>query len=144
MIFLNESLRNGNVVTPSYQMIGSKVYDTVTGEDLTEELSENELQDFENVVEHARGRLRASDDLLSLDLLRFYEPSVLAEWGPHDYQYLSQLPHLKNHPNRSESLIERLGVETTIDLYETDAPELPENLDENLEKTNEEAEFLKE
>ncbi|MDN6194903.1 MAG: LTA synthase family protein [Atopostipes suicloacalis] len=117
-------LRNGNVLTPTYQMIGSSVYDSKTGEDLTESLTEEERSAFDEKVNHARERLHNSDELLSLDLLRFYEPSVLAEWEANDYNYLSQLPHLKNHPNRSESLIERLEVETTTDLYQTNAPEL--------------------
>lgn len=124
-------LRNGNVVTPTYQMIGSTVYESKTGEDVTESLSEKELTEFEETVEHARERLRASDDLLSLDLLRFYEPSVLSEWEPKDYNYLYQLPNLENHPKHSKSLIEQLDGETTTDLYETDAPEL-------LEEDNEE------
>ena len=127
-------LRNGNVVTPTYQMIGSSVYDTNTGEDLTESLTEEELAEFNERVEHARARLRASDNLLSLDLLRFYEPSVLSEWTPHDYQYLDQMPSLKNHPGRGESLIGRLGVETTTDLYETNAPELLEDEAEENEE----------
>lgn len=125
-------LRNGNVLTPTYQMLGSKIYDSQTGEDVTEILSEEELAAFDETVEHARARLRASDDLLSLDLLRFYEPSVLSEWTPHSYQYLNQMPHLQSHPQRSESLIGRLGVETTADLYESNAPELLD--EEDLEE----------
>ncbi len=132
-------LRNGNVVTPTYQMIGSSVYDTKTGEELTDWMTEEELADFDQTVEHARARLRASDDLLSLDLLRFYEPSVLSEWTPHSYQYLNQMPSLKNHPQGAESLIGRLGVETTTDLYETNAPELQEpDLKEDEEALEEE------
>lgn len=127
-------LRNGNVVTPTYQMLGSNIYDTKTGEDLTESLSEEELAAFGETVAHARQRLTASDDLLSLDLLRFYEPSVLAEWTPHSYQYLTQLPHLKTHPNRSKSLIGGFGGESKADLYETNAPELMDAVDEDDEE----------
>ncbi len=120
-------LRNGNVVTPEYQMISSDIYDTKTGENITADLDDEEIEKFKETVEHARERLRSSDSLLSLDLLRFYEPSTLAEWEPHDYQYRYQINHLRNHPKRSDSLIEQLGVETTLDLYETDAPELLED-----------------
>ena len=129
-------LRNGNVVTPTYQMLGSNIYETKTGVEVTDTLSEEESAAFMETVEHARMRLRSSDDLLSLDLLRFYEPSVLSEWTPNSYQYLNQMPNLRNHPQRSESLIERLGVDTTTDLYETNAPELEENelLEEELEE----------
>lgn len=133
-------LRNGNVITPTYQMIGSKIYDTESGEDITDSLSEEEEADFREKVEHARGRLRASDDLLSLDLLRFYEPSTLSDWEGHDYNYLSQMPHLKNHPNRSESLIERSDLETTTDLYETDAPELKKEAESEEVEEQEEIE----
>lgn len=117
-------LRNGNVLTPDYQIIGSDIYDSQTGTNLTEELDEVTLEEIQKKAEHAREKLRSSDSLLSLDLLRFYEPSTLSEWEPHDYQYIYQMDHLRNHPKRSTNLIKQLGVETTQDLYETDAPEL--------------------
>lgn len=124
-------LRNGNVVTPNYQIISSDIYDSKTGENVTEELEESEFEEIRAIAEHARERLRSSDSLLSLDLLRFYEPAELAEWQPHTYQYQYQMNHLQNHPNRSTSLIEQLGVETTMDLYETNAPELIEDIGED-------------
>lgn len=129
-------LRNGNVITPTYQMIGSSVYDSKTGEDLTEILTEEERAAFDEKVSHARERLHNSDKLLSLDLLRFYEPAVLSNWTANDYNYISQLPYLENHPNRAESLIGRLGVETTTDIYETNAPE-DQVLEEEIEGVRE-------
>ncbi len=123
-------LRNGNVVTPDYQMIGSSIYQSATGEDVTELLSESEFEAAQETAEHARERLRSSDSLLSLDLLRFYEPVTLKDWKPKNHSFQNQMTHLLNHPNRSTSLIGQLGVETTTDLYQTNAPEL---IDENEE-----------
>lgn len=120
-------LRNGNVLTPEYHFIGSDIYDAETGEDVTEVLTETEREDLKELADHAREQLTNSDNLLNLDLLRFYQPVSLKEWEPVDYIYQEQMEYLENHPEAATTLIQQNGGESTMDLYETDAPELPEN-----------------
>ncbi len=120
-------LRNGNVLTPSHYYIGSNIYDTATGENIVETLSEEELEVLNEPATQGRLKLTNSDNLLSLDLLRFYQPITLKDWQLNDYQYKDQMQNLANHPKSETSLENQLGVETTIDLYETNAPELEEN-----------------
>lgn len=120
------TLRNGTVLTPEHHFIDSDVHDADSGEIVTEDLSEEELEELMQVAIQGRQELTNSDNLLNLDLLRFYSPVSLKDWQPVDYSYLKQMPHLQNHPNKDTNLVNQLGVETTMDLYETDAPELVE------------------
>lgn len=120
-------LRNGTVLTPEYHFVGSNIYNAETGEEVSESLTEAEMEELEEVVAETRNELTHSDSLLSLDLLRFYQPVALKSWEPNDYQYQNQMNVLRNHPNIETNLISQLGVETTIDSYETNAPELEEN-----------------
>jgi lipoteichoic acid synthase len=131
-------LRNGNVLTPEYHFLGSEIYDAETGEEVTDSLSESEREELAEVVSHGRDRLTNSDNLLNLDLLRFYQPVTLKEWEPVDYIYKEQMEHLENHPDAETSLLHQNDGESTMDLYETDAPELPEN--QPVEENEEEAE----
>lgn len=124
-------LRNGNVVSPKYHFIGSDIYDAETGENITEELTEEEFEELNEKAVAAREKLTHSDNLLSLDLLRFYKPHSLADWEPIDYQYQHQMKQLKSHPAKDTNLINQLDVETTMDIYETDAPEL-QNQEDNF------------
>jgi len=130
-------LRNGNVLTPKHHFIGSSIYDADTGEDITETLSEEEKAELLETAAYGRERLVQSDNLLNLDLLRFYQPKTLKDWEPNEYLYQDQMEYLKNHPEEETSLENQLGVESTMDLYETDAPELPENQNpENAEEND--------
>lgn len=134
-------LRNGRVITPEYSFIGQNIYDTETGEVLDEQLTEEEIEELEVIRDEAREELGHSDSVLMLDLLRFYTPEALKEREPLDYLYRDQLDHLQNHPNRDTSLIEQLDldIESTIELYETDAPELQEEDEESEEEASNEA-----
>lgn len=120
-------LRNGNVLTPEYHFIESEIYDAQTGEDITEELGEEELNDLNEISNLGKDELTHSDNLMNFDLLRFYTPDALADWEKPEYLYKDQMDYLQNDPNQDKSLVNQLGVETTMDLYESDAPELPEN-----------------
>ena len=134
----NVPLRNGTVLTPSHHFIGSNIYDAETGEEISETLSDEEIAELTEVANATRSELTNSDSLLSLDLLRFYQPVSLKMWEPNDYQYQDQMSHLINHPNAETNLINQLGVETTADIYKTNAPEIEEN------QVDEEAEIEKE
>lgn len=120
-------LRNGNVITPEHHFIGSSIYDAETGEEVSETLTSEELTELSRVVELGQAELTYSDRLLSLDLLRFYSPIVLSDWEVPDYQYHNQMSQLRNHPTKDTNLINQLNGVSTVDLYESNAPELPEN-----------------
>lgn len=129
-------LRNGNVLMPDYQLIGSEIYDSETGEEVSEELSDEEIEELDERADHARERLMNSDRLLNLDLLRFYQPVSLKDWEPASYQYTDQMEELENEPNLDTNLINELDVDSTMDLYETNAPELEENQEETDEEVD--------
>jgi len=120
-------LRNGNVLTPDYYYLGSDIYDASTGEVLTETFDEAELEELGVARDKGRQELTISDRVINMDLLRFYQPVSLKDWTPNDYTYIDQMSHLRNHPAAETSLVNQLNVDTTIDLYETNAPELEEN-----------------
>ena len=61
------------------------------------------------------------------DLLRFYNPEPLDELKEIDYLYRDQLDVLEEEPKKETSLIEQRDGESTVDLYETDAPEIQES-----------------
>lgn len=133
-------LRNGNVLTPKYHFIGSNIYDPETGEILDDTLTEEEHDELAELANHGRERLMNSDKLLSLDLLRFYQPITLESWEPNSYQYQNQMSELRNHPNSNTSLINQRGGESTVNLYETNAPELEENREDSLTDQQDETE----
>lgn len=120
-------LRNGNVLTPEYHFIESGIYDTRTGEDITAELGEKQLEDLHKIADLGNEELTHSDKLMNLDLLRFYTPTSLNNWEKPEYLYKNQMDYLQNDPNRDNSLVNQLSIETTMDLYVSNAPELPEN-----------------
>lgn len=128
------TLRNGTVLTPDYHFIDSDIYEAGTGENITEKLNEEEVEELRKTEDFGEEKLIHSDNLLNLDLLRFYTPATLIDWAPEEYPYRRQMTHLRNHPNKETSLVNQLNIETTIDLYETDAPELAENEEDSLEK----------
>lgn len=119
-------LRNGRVITPDYTFINQFIYDTETGEELTERLTEQEQIELEKKKEAAREVLHYSDEIVSKDLLRFYKTHSLGLSEPNDYLYINQLPALKNASDRHTSLIEMNGGMSTKDMYQTNAPELKE------------------
>lgn len=136
------ALRNGNVVTPEYTVLGTDVYDTATGEPLLfsaeetedEQLAEkqalqmSELQEeAAKLREKAATQLSLSDRILNEDLLRFYTPSGFQAPEKETLHYQddpSQLiqERLKRN-NEGSSLLEQNNGDSTVDLYQTDAPE---------------------
>lgn len=122
--------RNGNVITDDYSFIGQSIYDNNTGEEIQDTLSEEELAKLKQIQEDARKELGFSDDLMMMDLLRFYTPESFSNVERNDYIYSDQLKYLENDPLRSKSLIEMNGGQSTTDLYKTDAPELSDDTPE--------------
>lgn len=120
-------LRNGRVITPEYTFISENIYDTQTGELISEDLTEEELSDLMDIRNNAREELTISDELLTKDLLRFYTPEPFRNIEKNDYMYSNQLEVLENDPDRGTSLLEKNDGESTMELYETDAPELKDD-----------------
>ena len=120
-------LRNGRVITPEYTFFEQEIYDTETGELLNEQFSEEELEELYQYRDEAREELNHSDEVQMKDLLRFYNPESLDDLKEIDYLYRDQLDVLEDHPEKETSLIEQRGGESTVDLYNTDAPEMEES-----------------
>ncbi|MCC5895909.1 MAG: LTA synthase family protein [Alkalibacterium sp.] len=124
-------LRNGRVITPDYTFISDSIYDTDTGELISESMSEDEYNKLIDQRNRAREELTYSDNLLSMDLLRFYTPEPFRDIQKNDYLYTNQLEVLEANPLRDTSLLQENDGVSSLYLYETDAPELkgtPQNL----------------
>ncbi|MFA7746043.1 LTA synthase family protein [Salinicoccus roseus] len=119
-------LRNGRVVTPEYTFFEQEIYDTESGEALQNQFTEEELEELYRYRDEAREELSHSNEILMKDLLRFYNPEPLDGLKEIDYLYRNQLDILEEHPGKGTSLIEQNGGQSSIELYETDAPELEE------------------
>lgn len=117
-------LRNGRVITPDYTFISDSIYDTDTGELISETMSEEESSKLYEIRNRAREELTHSDNLLSMDLLRFYTPEPFRNIQKNDYLYTNQLDVLENSPSKDSSLLQKNDGVSTLYLYETDAPEL--------------------
>lgn len=122
--------RNGQMVTRDYVLIGTDVYDAQTGDLLNESLSEAEWDAIFSEYQELAEKLNVSDNIMTMDLLRFYTPKSFTDIERNDYLYQDQLEDLTQHPKRDTNLLNQLDVETTQDLYETDAPELRPDHDE--------------
>src|SRR5699024_10263954 len=132
------SFRNGNVVASDYTVIGSKVYNTVTGMQI-----QNPLPHVQKRVDELKAKteeqLTASDHILIKDLLRFYTPEQMVNAENTEYEYLNQLDEVTapiKQPSKSKtSLLYKNNNQSTQELYKTDAPEL---MDEEEEEQSEE------
>ncbi|UNL83605.1 LTA synthase family protein [Priestia koreensis] len=75
--------RNGDVMTPEASIIGSKYYNTKTGEQIPEKEA-GQYKKYENIAEK---KLNLSDKVVYGDLLRFYKPDGFKKINPSDYDY---------------------------------------------------------
>lgn len=121
----NEQLvtfRNGNYVSPKYTMLGSSVYDTSTGELLTDPTTE-QLEQIQVLKEKAVLQLNMSDQTANGDLLRFYTGSGLSPINLEDYNYKNQLEQLqkieKEKQNESTSIYNKNNNNSTVEQYST-------------------------
>lgn len=118
------SFRNGDFVSQQFTKIGSIVYDTSTGEDITDSLTEDQQQQLKEQNEHVTEQLSVSDEVITGDLLRFYSLPNFEVVKKEDYTYVKDksLDKLES-AKTGTSLLEELG-KSSVDLYKTDAPEL--------------------
>lgn len=64
--------RDGNVITPKYSLLKNRVYDTLTGNDLTDTLTLEEQRIVQTLKATGALQLQMSDKVMKEDLLRFY------------------------------------------------------------------------
>lgn len=118
------TMRNGRVITPKYTFVGETIYDTETGEVLNETLSEDEVNNLLGKRQEATEVLTHSDQVLQMDLLRFYTPETLTGVEPLPYNYAEQMQYLENEPEKETSLEAQSDHPNPSELYQTDAPEI--------------------
>jgi lipoteichoic acid synthase len=111
------------VVTPKYTILGADIYDTSTGQLITEP-SEAVKKEVEGLKEAASKQLQMSDQVTNGDLLRFYTDSGLKPILPEDYNYKNQLEQLekieKDKGADSTSVYSEHQDKSTVDEYHTD------------------------
>lgn len=134
------AFRNGTVVGSDYTVLGSKVYNTLTGMYISDPLPHIQKR-VEELSEKANEQLTASDHILIKDLLRFYTPEAMVNTANTPYEYINQL-HEPASPinklrNEKTSILFQNHNQSTVDLYQTNAPELMEPEEDEL---NEEVE----
>ncbi|MGY3778873.1 LTA synthase family protein [Isobaculum melis] len=125
------AFRNGNFVAKDYTKVGSKVYDTATGT-LIEHLTEEQKAQIEKEKEQVEKELSLSDQVQISDLLRYYTPSGFTpvDKSQYNYTYRFGMDLLKETSeelgDQSTSLLDQNKGQSTVEKYQTDAPELKE------------------
>ncbi len=116
--------RNGDFVTPQYTKVGSTYYDTTNGKTLTN-LTAAQKKQLTVISEHVTEELSLSDKVITGDLLRFYTPQGFEkpDKSKISYKVKDAKAKLKDSNNKM-SVIQQNNGKSTMDLYETDAPEL--------------------
>lgn len=122
------AFRNGDFVSPWYNYINGTVYDTKTGNvlDQTDDLMKT-INAWDAKVKEA---LSLSDSLNEKNLLRFYQPAGLPKVNPDNYNYvypngIKQADDLEaNLHLKSTSIFSQNHNQSTVGLYQTNAPEL--------------------
>ncbi|SJZ36813.1 lipoteichoic acid synthase [Pilibacter termitis] len=116
------AFRNGQLVTSQYTILGEKIYNTTTGEEIT-----NPTPEITEIIkkdkEAARQQLATSDKLTNGDLLRFYTESGLKPVDPDQFVYKKELAQLENieeeKGEKSTSLYSKNKDKSTVELYST-------------------------
>ncbi len=119
------AFRDGDFVTPKYTKVGSSVYLTKTGQEITPNAKQKE--ELASIQNHVTTELSLSDRVIYGDLLRFYTPKGFETVNRKDftYQYTKSLENLKDSQTKHPTSVEaKNDGKSTMDLYKTDAPEL--------------------
>ena len=123
------AFRNGDFVSPTYTKLGSTVYDSKTGKQLTK-MTNAQKQTVKQMQNHVTTELSLSDRVIQGDLLRFYTPKGFKKVNKSDYNYkvtktLKSLKELQKE--KKTSAYTKNKDKSTVDLYQTDAPELSDS-----------------
>ena len=118
--------RNGDYVSPTYSKIGSTVYNN-KGQVVTKKLTKAQSKSVAQKEAYADKLLSMSDQIITGDLLRFYQPKWFTKVNKSDYNYkkaeaLKQLDQAQ--VKEQTSLFFNNNKKSTESLFVTDAPEL--------------------
>ncbi|GAY74371.1 LTA synthase family protein [Lentilactobacillus kosonis] len=119
------AFRDGDFVTPKYTKVGSSVYLTKTGKEITP--NKKQTEEIDSVQNHVTTELSLSDRVIYGDLLRFYTPSGFKKVDKKDftYQYTKAMKNLADaQKNKPTSIMAENNDKSTLKDYKTDAPEL--------------------
>ncbi len=124
------SFRNGNFVTPEITKVGSKYYNTTTGDVIKHPTAAQKKAENE-AVNRTTTVLSLSDRIVNGDLLRFYTPSGFKKTIASDYSYklTTAKKELKKAQKKGTSLLS--GNDGKSVEYDTDAPELKSKDDDS-------------
>ena len=133
------AFRNGTVVGKDYTIIGSKVYNTSTGAFIERPLPHVQAR-VDELMEKSEQQLTSSDHIMIKDLLRFYTPKNMVNAANTEYEYFTQMSQpdapIQQLEKRKTSILYQNNMESTVDLYQTDAPELQEHTEEEEAETD--------
>ena len=113
---------SGQYVTPQYTSYSGRLYNTQTGEEITnpDETTKKENEAIRNAV---ATQLSMSDAVQTGDLLRFYTPDGLNPLDSSTISYTKQMDQLKKInkklKDKSTSLYKQKGNKSTADLFKT-------------------------
>lgn len=111
---------SGTYITPEYTNYGGRLYNTKTGEEITnpDEATKAKIKEIKNSVAK---QLSVSDSIQTGDLLRFDTDSGLKAVDPTKYNYNKEMKQLKEIENKkgsaSTSLYDQNGHKSTQDLF---------------------------
>lgn len=130
------AFRNENFITPNYTVIGNTIYENSTGNVVTHP-SKKVQAELKQAKEHVGESLSLSDALNNKNLLRFYVPTDFKPVDPRDYNYKNEVAKLdkiqEKLKERSTSLWSKNNDHSTVDKYQTDAPELHKDSSQTTE-----------
>ncbi|MDE1547705.1 LTA synthase family protein [Jeotgalibaca caeni] len=141
-------LRNGNVISPIYTALGNNLYDTATGNPiyLDPEMESPIAAKVQELKEAGQMQLNMSDQVVNGDLLRFYSPPNFTPADKSLHNYLDSpaklLEDFQSSGEEGTSLLQENNGESTVPLYQTDAPEFPGNQPASVEEGTEESSEL--
>ncbi|MDQ8303356.1 LTA synthase family protein [Enterococcus faecium] len=114
------AFRNGNFVTPKYTVLGGKVYNNQTGENIDTKAAGID-EEISKDQEKVKSALSLSDKLNQENLLRFYVPNGFETIDPKKYDYKNEAERNiaieKQKGEHSTSVFSKNGNKTTTNLY---------------------------
>jgi lipoteichoic acid synthase len=126
------TFRNGDIVSPTYTVIGENAYYTANGSLIPEDNTYAYSKAAE-MKEDAEQQLSTSDKILESNLLDYYRPQGLTPVNSALYDYTTDWDRLmeqsKNAGYKNTSVYYRNGRVSTMPLYKTDVPKLKSKQD---------------
>ncbi|GBG95112.1 alkaline phosphatase [Ligilactobacillus salitolerans] len=127
------AFRNDNYITPKYTVTGNTIYENGSGNVITHP-SAAVKKELDQSGQKVTRELSLSDALNNKNLLRFYVPNGFTPVDPKNYDYQNDYYQLlqteKKLKQRSTSIWSQNGKHSTIEDYDSDAPEL-DDTDQN-------------